>query len=462
MFPKQKVHEISTDQLGYNFSIKSNVVIKLRYNKNELEKEYLRSKLITEVHQRFDIECKKLFFFRYTPKDSLNRILLEQLSVPKNDLIPLPRHVLELDTLDKEIKNVFCLTCKIDSKTVRIRLKKLIKECIYFAKQMLKNDYFQLIEKNNLSDLLDLYDTLTDSELEQIFLNKRAVYVNLLQTRIESRLMYLKQVMFNELTKLSFDLKKIKEENYTSDKVSVELGQKVIVRYKDKQFELNYFHYYKLKDLFLSNEFFDEYLFVLLSRYQTFFRHNHQINEGYGMQASLSKNVFKQLNRLFGVTHEAFASPFNCYFRNYCSAFPDIDCLFGSSGSFFDYEPIEGSFEANPPFTEEVIERMSVHIENLLKSSLRPLSFVVFIPEWLDPPTTGLLNMEKSKYLRKTFNVEKNKHRYICGSQYVDGLDSYLYQAAHNTRIFFLQNDAGNLQWPIDQTKIDLLIKSME
>ncbi|RNA44570.1 phosphorylated CTD-interacting factor 1 [Brachionus plicatilis] len=460
MFSKRKTNVPSTSQLGYNFSIKSNVVTKLKYHQNDLEKEYLRSKLITEVHQRFDMECKRLFFFRFTPKDSLNRILLEQLSLPKNELIP--RHVLDLDTLDKEIKNVFCLTCKIDSKTVRIRLRKIIKECIYFAKQMLQNDYFQLIEKNNLSDLLELYDTLTDAELEQIFLVKRAAYENLLRSKIDSRLMYLKQVMFNELTKLSFDLKKIKEENCTSEKVSIELGDNVVVSYKEKQFELNYFHFNKLKDLFLLNEFFDEYLFVLLSRYQTFFRHNQQINEGYGMQASLPKNVFTQLYRLFGVTHEAFASPFNCYFRNYCSAFADIDCLFGSSGSFFDYEPIEGSFEANPPFTEEVIERMSIHIENLLNNSARPLSFVVFIPEWVDPPTPGLVNMEKSTFLRKMVSVEKNKHKYICGSQYVDRLNSYLYNAGHNTRIFILQNDAGNKEWPVDDTKMDFLIKAME
>ena len=458
----RKLNVTSVDQLGYNFSIKFNVVVKLTYSKNELEKEYLRSKLITQVHQRFDIECKKLFFFRHTPKDSLNRILLEQLSLPKNDLIAMPRHVLDLDTLDKEIKNVFCLTCKVDSKTIRTRLKKLIKECIYFAKQMLKNDYFELIENNNLSDLLQLYDSLTDKELEKIFLDKRAVYVSLLCSRIESRLMHLQEVMFIELSKLSFDLKQIKEKNYTSDKVSIELADQVIVRYKDQQFELNYFHYHKLKDLFLLGEYFDEYLFVLLSRYQTFFRHNHQINEGYGMQASLPKAAFKQLNLLFGVTHEAFASPFNCYFRNYCSAFADIDCLFGSSGSFFDFEPIEGSFEANPPFTEEVIERMSIRIESLLNKSIKPLSFVIFIPEWIDPPTPGLVNMEKSKFLRNTFNVEKNKHRYICGSQYVDEQGSYLYDAIHNTRVFILQNNAGNQKWPVDQTKIDLLIKSME
>lgn len=462
MFSRRKINVTSVDQLGYNFSIKLNLVVKLTYSKNELEKEYLRSKLITEVHQRFDIECKRLFFFRHTPKDSLNRILLEQLSLPKNDLIPVPRHVLDLDTLDKEIKNVFCLTCKVDSKTVRTRLKKLIKECIYFAKQMLKNDYFLLIEDNNLSDLLRCYDSLTDTELEQIFLDKRAVYVSLLRSKIESRLMYLKKVVFDELNKLSFDLKQIREKNFTSDKVSVELANRVIVRYKDQQFELNYLHYYKLKDLFLLNEFFDEYLFVLLSRYQTFFRHNHQINEGYGMQASLPKTAFKQLNLLFGVTHEAFASPFNCYFKNYCSAFSDIDCLFGSSGSFFDYEPVEGSFEANPPFTEEVIERMSTRIESLLRKSIKPLSFVVFIPEWIDPPTSGLVNMEKSKFLRKTFNVEKHKHRYISGSQYVDQQGSYLYEAVHNTRVFILQNNAGSQKWPVDQTKIELLIKSME
>lgn len=54
--------------------------------------------------------------------------------------------------------------------------------------------------------------------------------------------------------------------------------------------------------------------------------------EGTGLQGSLPVHVFEALHRLFGVSFECFASPLNCYFRQYCSAFPDTDGYFGSRG----------------------------------------------------------------------------------------------------------------------------------
>lgn len=54
--------------------------------------------------------------------------------------------------------------------------------------------------------------------------------------------------------------------------------------------------------------------------------------EGTGLQGSLPVHVFEVLHRLFGVSFECFASPLNCYFRQYCSAFPDTDGYFGSRG----------------------------------------------------------------------------------------------------------------------------------
>uniref|UniRef100_A0A1I8FAH7 PCIF1_WW domain-containing protein n=1 Tax=Macrostomum lignano TaxID=282301 RepID=A0A1I8FAH7_9PLAT len=55
-------------------------------------------------------------------------------------------------------------------------------------------------------------------------------------------------------------------------------------------------------------------------------------------QAALPIPVFEAISRLFG----------------YCSAFPDTDCYFGSRGPVLDFYPLEGSFEANPPFSEEL------------------------------------------------------------------------------------------------------------
>ena len=82
------------------------------------------------------------------------------------------------------------------------------------------------------------------------------------------------------------------------------------------------------------------------------------------------------------VDMECFASPLNCYYPRFCSAFSDTDTPFGSLGSFFEFRPDEGSYEANPPFVPEVIEAMAMHMESLLDSTTKPLNFVIIVPCW--------------------------------------------------------------------------------
>ena len=65
--------------------------------------------------------------------------------------------------------------------------------------------------------------------------------------------------------------------------------------------------------------------------FQTYFGPSH--NEGKNNQGALCPALMECLHRVFGVTFECFASPLNCYFRQYCSAFPDTDGYFGSRGS---------------------------------------------------------------------------------------------------------------------------------
>jgi len=73
-----------------------------------------------------------------------------------------------------------------------------------------------------------------------------------------------------------------------------------------------------------------QYVDFILIDFQTFFGMGP--TEGFGQQGALPVPVFECLNRVFGVTFECFASPLNCYFRQYCSAFPDTDGFFGSRG----------------------------------------------------------------------------------------------------------------------------------
>ncbi|KAL8179803.1 UNVERIFIED_CONTAM: Phosphorylated CTD-interacting factor 1 [Gekko kuhli] len=160
--------------------------------------------------------------------------------------------------------------------------------------------------------------------------------------------------------------------------------------------------------------------------------------EGTGLQGALPVHVFEALHKLFGVSFECFASPLNCYFKQYCSAFPDTDGYFGSRG---------GSFEANPPFCEELMDAMVSHFENLLETSSEPLSFIVFIPEWRDPPTPALIRMEQSRFKRHQLILPAFDHEYRSGSQHICKKEEMYYKAVHNTAVLFLQNNAGLAKW---------------
>ena len=123
-----------------------------------------------------------------------------------------------------------------------------------------------------------------------------------------------------------------------------------------------------------ENEEFHTRLFCLLARYQAL--------GGHGYQAALSEHGFRVLQKRMETQFECFASPLNCHFGRYCSAFPDTDCVFGSLGSFFSFRPTSGSYEANPPFVPEFMSAMTEHMEALLKKAKGPLSFTVIIPAW--------------------------------------------------------------------------------
>lgn len=62
-----------------------------------------------------------------------------------------------------------------------------------------------------------------------------------------------------------------------------------------------------------------------------------------------------------------------------------------------DFKPVCGSFEANPPFCEELMEATVRHFEKLLSESHEPLSFIVFVPEWREPAPSALLHLEASR-----------------------------------------------------------------
>ena len=124
-----------------------------------------------------------------------------------------------------------------------------------------------------------------------------------------------------------------------------------------------------------------------------------QETTGCDMQASIPPRVFDVLRERFDVRCEMFASPFNAYFDEYCSACDATDAAFGSLGSAFDFEPESGSFECNPPFDEAIISKLAGHTERMLASRKDPLSFCVVVPKWTE--SQAWMRLAKSVYSRR-------------------------------------------------------------
>eukprot|EP00927_Polykrikos_kofoidii_P072041 TRINITY_DN68211_c0_g1_i1.p1 TRINITY_DN68211_c0_g1~~TRINITY_DN68211_c0_g1_i1.p1 ORF type:complete len:796 (-),score=131.25 TRINITY_DN68211_c0_g1_i1:29-2239(-) len=163
---------------------------------------------------------------------------------------------------------------------------------------------------------------------------------------------------------------------------------------------------------------------------------------GGGFQLALPSAAFRVLADEFGVVAECFASPLNCYFGHYCSAFPDCDAPFGSLGSFFDFKPRRGAFEANPPFAPTVLKRMREHMHVLLKEATGALSFIVAVANWDHAEVAAL---RTSPWARAHLIVSPDEQRWLEGSK--------ARRAPVELLVLVLQNDAATRDKRLAATK---------
>ncbi|XP_004522035.1 phosphorylated CTD-interacting factor 1 [Ceratitis capitata] len=223
---------------------------------------------------------------------------------------------------------------------------------------------------------------------------------------------------------------------------------------------INLTHLQKLEQLYRHNCFDDKKfdLFIgrvwcLLKRYQTFLGNAlNSSQEAEMTQASLPVPVFECLHRHFGVSFECFASPFNSYFRQYCSAFADTDAYFGSRGPFLEFKPVSGSFQVNPPHCEELIDRALYHIDKLLTDSMEPLSFIIFLPEW-----KSIAKLEESMFKRRSMVVLGMAHEYRHGYQHIIPKTDVNVKCMQGTQVVWLQNSAGQARWGPNENRVEAL-----
>eukprot|EP01062_Namystynia_karyoxenos_P030377 TRINITY_DN22709_c0_g1_i1.p1 TRINITY_DN22709_c0_g1~~TRINITY_DN22709_c0_g1_i1.p1 ORF type:complete len:612 (+),score=141.92 TRINITY_DN22709_c0_g1_i1:170-1837(+) len=179
-------------------------------------------------------------------------------------------------------------------------------------------------------------------------------------------------------------------------------------------------------------------LWCLLSRYSAL--------GGHGYQAAVSARGFDVLREHLGVNFECFASPLNARFPRHCSAFADTDAPFGSLGSFWKFQPVEGSYEANPPYVPEVMSATVDRIEMLLGASARPLSFAVVIPAWKE--VAAWAQLERCQWSRFNLEIPAEDHGFVDGKQHTSADGQPPRPSSYDTAVFVLQNDAGAAKWP--------------
>ncbi|KAK7576030.1 hypothetical protein V9T40_012316 [Parthenolecanium corni] len=236
----------------------------------------------------------------------------------------------------------------------------------------------------------------------------------------------------------------------------------ILLRYnKSETVSINTTYMQKLEQLYRYNcfddrkfELFLPRVWCLLKRYATFHGKN-QI-----FQSSLSLTVMECLNRCFGVTFECFASPLNCYFRQFCSAFPDTDAYFGSRGVLSDLKAVSGSFQANPPYCEELMDSMVTVFEKLLSESAEPLSFIITVPEFRDPTPSAISRLESSSFKKKQVVVPAMEHEYRSGFQHCINKSEVNIRSKNGLLVVWLQNATGFQRWGPTEDRVEALLEA--
>lgn len=195
----------------------------------------------------------------------------------------------------------------------------------------------------------------------------------------------------------------------------------------------------------------DERIFCLVTRYEAL--------RGAGFQCAVPGAAFEALREFLGNTIECFASPLNCRYERYFSAFPGLESSFGSLGSFFDeWHRIEaGSFEVNPPFVPEVLAFAAAKIEALLGDAGKgALSFLAVVPDWGGQSAAQALR--ESPFLRANVTIPAADHVFVDGAQH--RVRDRHRPSSWDTAVLLLQNDAGAAKWPLDTKTLDRVARA--
>jgi len=110
-----------------------------------------------------------------------------------------------------------------------------------------------------------------------------------------------------------------------------------------------------------------------------------------------------------------------------------------AAGSFFDLKPSGGSFAANPPFVDCLMDACAAHVLALLAAQgaagASALSFVVVLPGWKE--TAAYAQLSASPFLRRRVLVAAADHGYCDGASH-HRQDPFR-ESPYDTALFVLQ-----------------------
>jgi hypothetical protein len=196
------------------------------------------------------------------------------------------------------------------------------------------------------------------------------------------------------------------------------------------------------------------------NRFALFFciLYRYNLLDAKNQQLAIDLDFKYDLQQQFGVNVELFGSAINRFFGNFCSLFYDLEMYFGSLGNFFNVEPKQGLYMANPPYDESLMENMAKKLIYALDNTTLPLGFIITIPIW-DSDTQKKINQKcktnysdmgeykthtlltKSKYYYKHFIFCKHDFKYynIIYDKHIPASNTYIFIIKNNKLEFNLK-----------------------
>ena len=282
-----------------------------------------------------------------------------------------------LKSFNELIEKYFDITIFNKKKPIKRTLSNIFSNFM-FSQYRMKNNYNDIFlpdisEIKFIENVLEDYLTINNQSTDNVkifskkFINKyKDIYSDFLVKKIE----------LNE-KKIKLFMKTIHIKNSEFIKISP-----FDIINKDYEVILYYDRYKQLKDKFniknpsIKNQF-NEIIYCILLRYNTLGSNNNQL--------AVSPEIMENFKSEYNFSFESFASAINATSEYFCSAYPDLEKYFGSFGNFFDCSFIEGCYNFNPPFQEDII---NIGIEKILdnidiaKNNNKKLTFIITIPVW--------------------------------------------------------------------------------